>query len=70
MDNYVWICSTETYRERNYYMHKPTGFESYAGQRQEEQEKEEALTVMYYQCTEKLSTKQLVLLAKNQVVLF
>lgn len=51
-------------------MHKPTGFEIYAGQRQEEQEKEEALTVMYYQCTEKLSTKQLVLLAKNQVVLF
>lgn len=38
---------------RNHHTHRSTGFGSYAGQRQEEQEKEEALTVMSHQCTKK-----------------
>lgn len=40
-------------------MHKSTGFESYVGHRQEDQEKEEALTFMSYQYTENLLRKQL-----------
>lgn len=51
-------------------MHKSTGFESYAGKRQEERGKDEALTVISYQCIENLLAKQLGRKAMNQVLLF
>lgn len=50
-------------------MHRSTGFERCTVERQEEQENGEVLTVMSYQCTEKLVLKEVGRKAVNQVLL-